>query len=98
MPGPYKAFFERRRRRKPYNLALTAVARSLTVLVWLMLSECEEYRYAPPVRTREKLARARSLATASLGSLNPSNCLDRSVSNSDSPAPGTIMKEPGGSA
>jgi transposase len=33
VPGPFHAFFLRLRRRKPYNVAITAVARKLTVLV-----------------------------------------------------------------
>lgn len=63
IPGPFRAFFERLRRRKPYNVALTAVARKLTVLVWHMLTKGEDYRYAPPARTRAKLARTRLLAS-----------------------------------
>ncbi|MBI3003646.1 MAG: IS110 family transposase [candidate division NC10 bacterium] len=62
-PGPFQAFFTRLRRRKPYNVAITAVARKLIVLVWHMLTKQENYRYAPPARTREKLARVRHLAT-----------------------------------
>jgi transposase len=61
-PGPFRVFFERLRRRKPYNVALTAVARKLTVLVWHMLTTGEDYRYAPPARTREKLMRLDRLA------------------------------------
>jgi hypothetical protein len=61
-PGPFRVFFERLRRRKPYNVALTAVARKLTVLVWHMLAKGEDYRYAPPARTREKLMRLDRLA------------------------------------
>ncbi len=63
VPGPFRAFFERLRRRKPHNVALTAVARKLVVLVWHMLTESEDYRYAPPALTRSKLSRARRLAT-----------------------------------
>lgn len=62
-PGPFQAFFLRLRRRKPYNVAITAVARKLTVLVWHMLTKGEDYYYSPPARTREKLARVRFLTT-----------------------------------
>lgn len=62
-PGPLHAFFVRLERRKPRNVAITAVARKLVVLVWHMLTEEEDYRYSPPARTREKLLRARHLAT-----------------------------------
>lgn len=62
-PGPFHAFFERLRRRKPYNVAITAVARKLVVLIWHMLTRGEDYRYAPPARTRRKLTALHTLAT-----------------------------------
>jgi hypothetical protein len=62
-PGPFHAFFLRLRRRKPYNVALTAVARKLVVLVWHMLTRGEDYRYAPPALTRNKRAHVHRLAT-----------------------------------
>lgn len=62
-PGPFQAFFRRLRRRKPYNVAITAVARKLVVLVWHMLTRGEDYHYAPPARTRAKLSRLRYQAT-----------------------------------
>ena len=63
VPGPYRAFFQRLRRRKPYNVAITAVARKLVVLIWHMLTRGEDYRYAEPALTREKLRRMDHLAT-----------------------------------
>jgi len=63
VPGPFHAFFQRLRRRKPYNVALTAVARKLVVLVWHMLTHEEDYRFAPPARTRDKINRMRRLAS-----------------------------------
>jgi transposase len=63
VPGPFHAFFLRLRRRKPYNVAITAVARKLTVLVWHMLTKNEDYRYASPELTREKTNRLHRLAT-----------------------------------
>jgi transposase len=63
VPGPFHAFFLRLRRRKPYNVAITAVARKLTVLVWHMLANNENYRYASPSLTREKTNRLHNLAT-----------------------------------
>lgn len=62
-PGPFHAFFVRLQRRKPYNVALTALARKLVVLIWHMLTKGEDYHYAPPARTREKLQRAAYVAT-----------------------------------
>jgi len=55
VPGPFHAYFQRLRRRKPYNVAITAVARKLVVVIWQMLTRGEDYRYAPPARTRLKL-------------------------------------------
>lgn len=63
VPGPFHAFFLRLRRRKPYNVAVTAVARKLVVLVWHMLTKDEDYRYKSPDLTREKLNRLYRLAT-----------------------------------
>jgi transposase len=63
VPGPFHAFFLRLRRRKPYNVAITAVARKIVVLVWHMLTKNEDYRYASPELTREKLNRLHRLAT-----------------------------------
>lgn len=62
VPGPFRVFFQRLQRRKPYNVAITAVARKLVVLAWHMLTHAEDYRYTPPVRTREKLGRMDRLA------------------------------------
>jgi transposase len=63
VPGPFHAYFQRLRRRKPYNVAITAVARKLVVVIWQMLTHGEDYRYVPPVQTRDKLNRLRRLAT-----------------------------------
>ena len=70
-PGPFHAFFQCLERRKPYNVAITAVARKLVVLVWRMLTEGEDYRYSPPARTREKLNRVHHLATGERAPRDP---------------------------
>ncbi|MGH9364460.1 MAG: IS110 family transposase [Thermoanaerobaculia bacterium] len=62
-PGPFHAYFVRLYRRKPYNVAITAVARKLVVLTWHMLTRGEAYRYMPPALTRRKLAEMHRLAT-----------------------------------
>jgi transposase len=62
-PGPFRAFFQRLARRKPYNVAITAVARKLTVLVWHMLTTRQDYHYEAPGLTREKLSGVRRLST-----------------------------------
>jgi transposase len=60
-PGPFHAFL-RLSKRKPYNVAITAVARKLVVLVWHMLTKGEDYLYAPPALTRRKLQTMHRLA------------------------------------
>jgi len=77
VPGPFHAFFLRLRRRKSYNVAITAVARKLVVLIWHMLTKNEGYRYASPQLTRDKLNRMDHLAT---GKRSPQKPRDRTVS------------------
>ncbi len=54
-PSPIAATFFRVRRKKGYNVAVTALARKLIVLVWYMLHNREPYRYATVESTRRKL-------------------------------------------
>lgn len=61
-PGPMKAFFERIRARRGVQVAATATARKLCVLFWHLLSREEDYAFARPSMTRQKI-RALELAT-----------------------------------
>jgi len=61
-PGPLRAFFERVRARRGPQVAATATARKLTVLFWHLLTREEDYAFARPSMTRQKL-RALELAT-----------------------------------
>ena len=54
-PSPIATTFYRVRRKRGYNVAVTALARKLIVLVWYMLQNGEPYRYAPVESTRRKL-------------------------------------------
>jgi transposase len=54
-PSPIATTFYRVRRKKGYNVAVTALARKLIVLVWYMLQNGEPYRYASVEQTRRKL-------------------------------------------
>jgi hypothetical protein len=45
------------RRKRGHNVAVTALARKIIVVVWYLLQRREPYRYAPLPRTREKLRR-----------------------------------------
>jgi transposase len=52
---PLSAVYLRIRRRKGHQIAITALARKLIVIVWHLLTTGHPYRYAAPLRTREKL-------------------------------------------
>ena len=63
-PGPLRAFFERVRARRGPQVAATATARKLTVLFWHLLSREEDYAFARPAMTRNKIRRLELLAGA----------------------------------
>src|SRR6266571_2805788 len=56
-PGPLRAFHERVAARRGGNISAVAVARKLAVIAWQMLSRGEDYAFARPSLTREKLRR-----------------------------------------
>ena len=56
-PGPLRAFGERIRGRRGPNVATVAVARKLVVLCWHLLRRGEDYAYARPSLTAQKLRR-----------------------------------------
>jgi transposase len=56
-PGPLRAFHARVAARRGSNIATVAVARKLAVIAWHMLSRGEDYAFARPSLTREKLRR-----------------------------------------
>ena len=56
-PGPLRAFHQRVAARRGRNIATVAVARKLAVICWHMLSRGEDYAFARPSLTREKLRR-----------------------------------------
>src|SRR5205809_286112 len=61
-PGPLRAFHQRIASRRGGNIATVAVARKLAVIAWHMLSRGEDYAFARPSLTREKI-RKLELAT-----------------------------------
>jgi transposase len=63
-PGPLRAFFERIRARRGPQVAATATARKLTVLFWHLLTRREDYAFARPAMTRNKIRRLELLAGA----------------------------------
>jgi transposase len=60
--GPLRAFHERIAVRRGRNIATVAVARKLAVIAWHMLTRGEDYAFARPSLTREKI-RKLELAT-----------------------------------
>jgi transposase len=63
-PGPLRAFFERIRARRGTQVAATATARKLVVLFWHLLTRQEDYAFARPAMTRNKIRRLELVAGA----------------------------------
>jgi hypothetical protein len=66
-PGPLGAFFRRLVERKNRGVAITAVARKLVTIAFLMLKHKEPYRYARPELMREKFAKLQPLGGETQG-------------------------------
>jgi hypothetical protein len=62
--GPMRAFHQRIRARRGANVATVAVARKLVVICWYMLTHEQDYAFARPSLTREKLRRLELLTGA----------------------------------
>lgn len=54
-PGPLRAFYQRVRARRGPHIATIAVARKLAVLAWHLLTRDEDYAFARPSLTTNKL-------------------------------------------
>lgn len=63
-PGPMRVFFERVRARRGPQIAATATARKLAVLFWHLLTRQQDYAFARPAMTRNKIRRLELLAGA----------------------------------
>jgi transposase len=63
-PGPLRAFFERVRARRGAQIAATATARKLVVLFWHLLTSEEDYAFARPAMTRNKIRKLELLTGA----------------------------------
>ena len=63
-PGPLRAFYQRVRARRGYQIAIVASARKLACLFWCMLSRAQDYAYGQPSLTRKKLRRLEITAGA----------------------------------
>ena len=69
-PGPLRAFGERIKGRRGRNIAIVAVARKLTTLVWQLLTKEQDYIYERPALTYRKL-RKLELTAGAPKRLNP---------------------------
>ena len=58
-----RSFFRRIKRRTVRNVAIVAVAAKLARIIWNMLTKNEDYRFAHPLRTKEKFSKLRIIAT-----------------------------------
>jgi len=56
--SPLTATYWRVRRKRGHNVAVTALARKIIVLVWYLLTKQEPYRYTEPRLARRKLRKA----------------------------------------
>ena len=66
-PTIYRRLYQRIQKKKGHNVAIVAVARRLTELIWAMLTRDEEFVYAKPRLTDEKRARVRKFAREKAG-------------------------------
>jgi hypothetical protein len=63
-PGPLRAFHQRVRARRGYNIATVAAARKLACLFWCLLTREEHYAHAQPSLTAKKLRKLELMAGA----------------------------------
>jgi transposase len=63
-PGPLRAFHQRIRARRGYNVASVAAARKLACLFWCLLTREEDYAHAQPSLTAKKLRKLELIAGA----------------------------------
>jgi transposase len=62
--GPLRTFWQRTAARRGANVATVAVARKLVVIAWHMLTKSEDYAFARPSLTREKIRKLELLVGA----------------------------------
>jgi transposase len=56
-PGPLRAFYERVRSRRGMQVAVVATARKLACLCWHLVTNGEDYAFARPSLTAQKMRR-----------------------------------------
>jgi transposase len=63
-PGPLRAFYQRIRARRGHQVAITATARKLACLFWVLLWRQQDYAFGQPSLTAKKLRRLELMAGA----------------------------------
>ena len=63
-PGPLRAFYQRLRARRGHQIAITAAARKLACLFWVLLWRQQDYAFGQPSLTAKKLRRLELTAGA----------------------------------
>jgi hypothetical protein len=63
-PGPLRAFYQRIRVRRGHQVAITAAARKLACLFWVLLWRQQDYAFGQPSLTAKKLRRLEITAGA----------------------------------
>src|SRR6185503_7181306 len=63
-PGPLRAFYRRVRARRGHQIAITATARKLACLFWVLLWRQQDYAFGQPSLTAKKLRRLEITAGA----------------------------------
>jgi transposase len=61
-PGPLRSLYTRVFRKRGHNVAVVAVARKLSELVWHLLTNKQDYLYEKPHRTLDKRSNVRKVA------------------------------------
>jgi transposase len=56
-PGPLRAFYRRVRARRGHQVAITATARKLACLFWVLLWRQQDYAFGQPSLTAKKIRR-----------------------------------------
>lgn len=54
-PGPLRGFYERVRARRGHQIAIVATARKMTVLLWHLLTNQQDYAFTLPTPTAKKI-------------------------------------------
>ena len=106
-PGPMHAFYQRIRSRRGHQIAITATARKLACLFWVLLWRQQDYAFGQPSLTAKKLRRleitagARAIDKAAASGARTSrsarpNASSPAKPSRPTPRPSATATQPGG--